>query len=178
MQNALAYFESNNCKVVVKPNDGAQGRDVFYCDSPMTLEHAMQTIFTTEPQVSLCPYHAIYTEYRVFYLYGKTYYCYGKTKGDNWKHNLSQGAKAFEVTDRGLCTKLSDLTIQAAKSIDINFATIDIALLENNELAIMEINSGVQAQHLLEQIPHRRSTIKGIYANAVSRMFGDDPKGS
>jgi len=171
MQNALAYFEANNCKVVAKPNNGAQGRDVYYCDSPMLLEHAIHTIFTTEPDVALCPYFPIYTEYRVFYLNGDTHYCYGKTKGESWKHNLSQGAKAFEVTDSSLQEQLSALAMQAAKAIDINFATIDIALLENKELAILEINSGVQAQHLLEQIPHRRKTIKDIYAKAIASMF-------
>jgi len=171
MQNALAYFESNNQQVVVKPNNGAQGKDVYYCDTPLSLEQAMQKIFTIEPDLALCPYYPIYTEYRVFYLYGRTYYYYGKTKGDDWKHNLSQGAKAFEINDNSLRDKLSELAIKAAKSIDINFATIDIALLENNELAIMEINAGVQAQHLLEQLPHRRSTIKSIYADAVGYMF-------
>jgi len=171
MQNALAYLEANNQQVVVKPNQGAQGKDVYYCDSPMTLEHAIQTIFMTEPDVALCPYHEIYTEYRVFYLNGRAHYYYGKTKGDNWKHNLSQGAKAFEVTNADLRTNLAELAIQAAKAIDINFATIDIASLENNELVIMEINSGVQAQHLLEQLPHRRKTIKDIYAEAIGSMF-------
>ncbi|MCL2570960.1 MAG: hypothetical protein FWE11_01025 [Defluviitaleaceae bacterium] len=171
MQNALAYFEANDHKVVVKPNQGAQGRDVYYCDSPMTLEHAIQTVFTTEPDVALCPYYAVYTEYRVFYLHGQVYYAYGKTKGDNWKHNLSQGAKAFEIKDGGLLDRLSKLAILAAKAIDIAFATIDISLLENNELIIMEINSGVQAQYLLEQLPHLRQTIKNIYERAILGMF-------
>jgi len=171
MQNALAYFETNNSQVVVKPNQGAQGRDVYFCESPKALEHAMQTIFTTDPDAALCPYHAIYTEYRVFYLMGRIYYIYGKTKGDSWKHNLAQGAKAFEINDGSLRTQLSKLAIYAAKSININFATIDIASLENNELRVMEINSGVQAQLLLEQLPHRLKLIKGIYADAIEEMF-------
>ncbi|MCL2362413.1 MAG: hypothetical protein FWC73_11450 [Defluviitaleaceae bacterium] len=175
MPNALAYFEANNSQVVAKPNQGAQGRDVYYCDSPKVLEHAMHTIFTTEPDVALCPYYPIYTEYRVFYLNEHAHYMYGKVKGDTWKHNLSQGAKAFEFNDSSIKEKLAKLAIQGAKAIDINFATIDIASLENNELVILEINSGVQAQHLLEQLPHRRNTIKGIYAEAVGKMFGNGP---
>ena len=173
MQNALAYFEANNNQVVVKPNQGAQGRDVYFCDSPRTLEHAIQTIFITDPDVSLCPYYAIYTEYRVFYLKGRVHFIYGKTKGETWKHNLAQGAKAFDVNDSGLKAKLAELAIRAAKSIEINFATIDVASLENNELVVMEVNSGVQAQLLLEQMPHRRETIKGIYSEAIGAMFGD-----
>ena len=171
MKKALAYFEANSRKIVVKPNQGAQGRDVCLCETPLALEQAIQTIFTTEPDVALCPYHEIYTEYRVFYLNGRAYYFYGKTKGDDWRHNLSQGAKAFEVNDKGIKERLAELAIKAAKCININFATIDIALLENNHLSVLEINAGVQAQHLLEQLPHRRETIKSIYSGAIAAMF-------
>jgi len=171
MPNALAYFDSIGAKAVAKPNLGAQGRDVYYCASPKSLEHAMHTIFLSEPDVAICPYHEIYIEYRVFYLHGKAIYIYGKMKGETWKHNLSQGAKAFEVSDTSIKEKLAKLAVKGAKAIDINFATIDIASLENNKLAILEINSGVQAQHLLEQLPERRITIKGIYDEAIRAMF-------
>ena len=171
MSKAIAYFEANGKKVVVKPNQGAQGKDVYFCDNLLAMEQAMQTIFATEPDVALCPYYEIYTEYRVFYLNGRAHFSYGKTKGDDWKHNLSQGAKAFEIKDTNLRDRLAELAVTAAKSININFASIDIASMENNALAIMEINSGVQAQYLLKQLPHLRQTIKSIYAEAVSSMF-------
>ena len=171
MANALVYLKANNNAVVVKPNKGAQGRDVYFCDTPLSLEMAMQTIFITEPDAALSPYYEITTEYRVFYLHGRVYYVYGKTKGDDWKHNLSQGAKAFEVDDGSLRAKLAELAIQAAQCINISFATVDIAALETGELAVMEINAGVQAQHLLEQLPHRRGTIKSMYADAITAMF-------
>ena len=171
MLDLVAYFEANNRRIVAKPNQGAQGHGVRYCDTLLSLERAVQTTFLTEPAVALSPYHEISTEYRVFYLNGRAYYMYGKTKGDDWRHNLAQGAKAFEVNDDVLQAKLADLAVQAARSIDINFATIDIALLENDALAIMEINSGVQAQYLLEQLPHKRDTVKSIYANAICSMF-------
>ena len=171
MPQAQAYFEANNRQIVIKPVDGAQGKDVYYCETLLAVERAIQTIFVAEPQVALCPYYAIYTEYRVFYLNGRVHYMYGKTKGDDWKHNLSLGAKAYEINDGNLRAKLAELAIKAAQSIGINFASIDIASLENNAHAIMEINSGVQAQHLLEQLPHRRKTIKTIYAEAISSMW-------
>ena len=171
MANALAYLKANNNRVVVKPTKGAQGHDVFYCDTPFKLESAMQSIFATEPDVALSPYHEIDTEYRVFYLNGRAHYAYGKTKGEDWRHNLAQGAKAFELTDENLVSQLAGLAVQAANSINISFATVDIAALENGKLAVMEINAGVQAQHLLEQLPHLRPQIKAIYAQAIQAMF-------
>jgi len=169
----LSFFEANNKKIVVKPVDGAQGRDVYYCDTMLAVEQAIHTIFAIEPHATLCPYYDISTEYRVFYLNGRVYYTYGKTKGDDWRHNLAQGAKAFDVNNGNLRELLANLAMKAAKCIDINFATIDIATIENNELLVMEINSGVQAQHLLKQLPHRRNTIKNIYADAITSMFRD-----
>jgi len=35
----------------------------------------------------------------------------------------------------------------------------------------MEVNAGVNAQLMLEQLPHRRDTIKSIYVEAVRGMF-------
>ena len=171
MQKIIAYFNANGGKVVAKPNHGAQGRDVYFCDTLLALEHAIQTIFATEPDVALCPFHAISTEYRVYYLNGRAVFSYGKTTGDDWKHNLSQGAKAFELKDASLREELAALAVNAAKCIDICFATIDIALIDNNRLAVMEINSGVQAQYLLQQLPHLRGKIKSIYAEAIETMF-------
>ena len=171
MSKVMAYFKANGEKVVVKPNQGAAGKDVYYCDTVLSMEQALHTIFATEPDVAICPYHEIYTEYRAFYLNGRVHFSYGKTKGDDWRHNLAHGAKAFEIKDANLRNKLAELAIQAAKSINITFATIDIASMENNSLAIMEINSGVQAQHLLEQLPHLRQTVKSIYAEAVLTML-------
>ena len=172
MTHALEFFHKNNRQVVAKPNLGAQGRDVYFCDTPLALEQAIMTIFATEPDVALCPYHEINTEYRVFYLHGRAHYIYGKTKGDTWKHNLSQGAVAFEVTDESLLARLEDLAVRAARCINISFATIDIAVLEDGELAVLEINAGVQVQHLLEQLPERRGVVKDMYAEAVDGMFG------
>ena len=171
MINALAYLEKHG-HVVVKPNCGAQGRDVCFCKTPLELEQAMHKIFLTEPDIALCPYYEIHTEYRVFFLNGHVHYIYGKVKGENGKHNLSLGARAFELNDKELQVRLAELAIQAANSININFATIDIAALDNNDLAVLEINSGVQAQILLEQMPHLRGIIKAMYAEAVEGMFG------
>ncbi|MCL2203611.1 MAG: ATP-grasp domain-containing protein [Defluviitaleaceae bacterium] len=171
---ALEYLEKNNNKIVVKPNQGTQGRDVFFCDTPLSVEAALHTIFTKNPDAVLSPYVEIATEYRVFYLAGKAYFMYGKARGDSWKHNLASGASAFELTDPALQTELANLALRAAQCIGINFATIDIAQLTDKSLAIVEINSGVMVSRLLEQLPHLRGTIKGLFSEALSRLFAQN----
>ncbi|MCL2188646.1 MAG: ATP-grasp domain-containing protein [Defluviitaleaceae bacterium] len=168
---ALDYLKKHNNRVVVKPNQGTQGRDVFYCDSPLSLEQALLTVFAADPDAVLSPYMEIGTEYRVFYLGGKAHFMYGKARGDSWKHNLASGATAFEFKDAELEDRLSKLALRAAQAIGITFASIDIAEFTDGSLAIMEINSGVMANRLVEQLPHLRPMIKALFAEAIERLF-------
>ena len=168
----LEYFDQYNKKMVLKPNLGTNGQDIFFCQTVQEVEAAAHAIFDTNPNVAVSPFFNIKTEYRVFHINGEYPLAYGKKPSeDNWRHNLSQGATAFELEDEALLTRLKTLARQAAQAIAINFATIDVAELENGELLIMEINSGVQARQLLEQKPYLRPVVKDIYAKAVLGMF-------
>jgi hypothetical protein len=172
-RKALDYFHAHNRKVVVKPNEGWQGRDVYLCESPAALEQALHTVFQTRPNACICPFYEIEHEYRVFYVYGACPLAYGKERGaDSWKHNLSGGARAFDITDDTLANGLEALAKRSARCVNINFATVDIAGLTDGSLAVMEINAGVAAKVYLEQYPDRREKIKNLYAEAISRMLG------
>ncbi|MDR0272175.1 MAG: ATP-grasp domain-containing protein [Clostridiales bacterium] len=168
---AAVFFKKYNQKVVLKPNQGTKGQDIFLCTSMPELEAAAQAIFANYPDAALSPYREIQNEYRVFFLNGNCCFAYGKAKGDSWQHNLSQGAVAFELSDNTKIENLNALAIRAANCIGISFSTIDIAESPNGELAVMEINSGVQARQLLEQLPHLRPTLKKIYKEAVFSLF-------
>ncbi|MCL2364128.1 MAG: ATP-grasp domain-containing protein [Defluviitaleaceae bacterium] len=178
LQTALTYFEKHHRRIVVKPNHGTQGRDVYLCETPLALEKALMTIFAHAPDAALSPYVEIGMEYRVFYLAGRAYFMYGKARGDSWKHNLADGATAFELTaesaDALLQAELATLATRAAQCIGINFASIDIAHLTDGSLTIVEINSGVMAVRLLAQLPHLRPTIKNMYAEALDLLFAPD----
>lgn len=67
-------------KLVVKPNDGCEGINVFLCNTIREVEIAVQKIFKTQPSLSICPFYDIETEYRTFYLDGDVKLIYGKTK--------------------------------------------------------------------------------------------------
>jgi len=171
LASALTYFEKHNRKLVVKPNKGTQGQHVYYCDTALSLERALAEIFATQPDAALSPYVEIGTEYRVFYLAGRAHFMYGKKPVDSWKHNLAAGAAAVELNDPALEERLSYIALRAAQCIGITFASIDIAEDKNGDLLVMEINAGVMANRLLEQHPHLRPTIKGLFAEAVERLF-------
>ena len=174
--SALRVFKAFGNLVVLKPNQGTRGSDVYYCDNIPKMEAAAHAIFSAHPSAAICPYVKIQTEYRVFYLNAKCHLVYGKEANKTWQHNLAMGAKAVELIvkskeEKKLLAELKELACKAAKCIGISFATIDIAQTESGELYVMEINSGVQARLLLEQHPHLRETIKRIYYSAILQMF-------
>ena len=175
---AVAFFEEYHHSVVIKPNLGTNGHGIYHCTTIQELEAATHAIFETSPDAALCPFYEIATEYRIFHINGKTPLIYGKTPSpDNWRHNLSQGATAFEVDNHSpQAESLKKIALAAAKAININFATIDIAQLADGSLMVMEINSGVQARQLLEQHPHLHGVVRDMYRDAVLGMFnGGNP---
>jgi glutathione synthase/RimK-type ligase-like ATP-grasp enzyme len=171
---AAEFFGRHNRKIVIKPNRGTKGQDVYFCQTIPELEAAAYSIFMNHPDAALSPYHEIEKEYRVFYIDGSCRFVYGKSKGATWQHNLSQGASAFEVSCAKRISELKETALRAAKCIGITFATVDIAELPSGELAVMEINSGVQAKQLLEQLPHLRPVVKSIYEEATGLFFKSD----
>lgn len=173
---ALRVFKAFGSSVVLKPNQGTRGNDVYFCDNIPKMEAAAHAIFSIHPSAAISPFVKIQTEFRVFYLNGKCHLVYGKEACETWQHNLAKGAKAVELIvktkeDKKLLAELKALAGKAAECIGINFATIDIAQTESGRLYVMEINSGVQARLLLEQHPHLRETIKRIYYSAIQQMF-------
>lgn len=136
---ALDYFQQYGQKVVVKPNQGSNGRNLFLCSTITELEVAVQSIFETQPDAAISPFYDVKAEYRVFYAFGKCMFVYGKTTSEGgWMHNLSQGATAFELgcDNDNVSTKkaaIISLAKRAAEAIGINFATVDILELREGE---------------------------------------------
>jgi glutathione synthase/RimK-type ligase-like ATP-grasp enzyme len=172
LKQAFEYFNAYAQKAVIKPNEGWQGQDVYLCETVAQVEQALLTIFKQDKNACICPFYPIENEYRVFYVYGECPVAYGKKRpSDSWKHNLTGGATAFDIQDEGLLANLRTLARKAAASINISFATVDIIQLTDGSLLILEINAGVSARKLLEQLPHHKDKIKDLYAQAVGRMF-------
>ena len=201
-------------KLVVKANDGCQGKEVQLCHNVREIEIAIQKLFYQgQASLSICPFYDIKTEYRTFYLDGEVLLIYGKTKpcviGDgkttlgeliealhlpdkkvirdnlsvldmnivpkkdekvdiSWKYNLSGGATA-KVLNRGeLYQKIERLVIQAGKAMNMNFATIDVIQTVEDELYVMEVNSGVCATIFAQTIEGGYEIVKGVYRKALA----------
>ena len=62
----------------------------------------------------------------------------------------------------------------AAKSIHINFATIDIVELTTGEFKVLEINSGVVMERFIDDDISNYDLAKNMYEKVILHMFGND----
>ena len=90
----------------------------------------------------------------------------------SWKHNLCNGAKPIIVDENDVYyNQIKNIAILAGKTIDINFATIDVALTNKKELMVVEINASVCMDKFAEQAENGYSIAKNIYSRAIDKMF-------
>lgn len=89
----------------------------------------------------------------------------------NWKFNLSGGAKAVKLTDLNLKYKLEKIALDAAKAINIRFASVDIVETEESELKVMEINATVCMSKFIKTFENGYNIAKDIYKKALIKSF-------
>lgn len=96
-----------------------------------------------------------------------------KTFEYNWKFNLSQGSIAKKLNDKVLQDRLIKIAKQVCKEINLKFGSIDIIETTNNELLVLEVNSGVMLENYIRLNPNEYIYAKDIYRNAIKNLFKD-----
>lgn len=168
-ERMLALLAQNPQGVVVKPNEGTSGRLVFKATTAAELDQAAGEVFSMSAGLAISPYVAIEEEVRVVLLDGVPLVVYGKQRGSDWRHNLDAGAKPVLLEDgeaRAACVKLA---IDAARAVDIVFASIDMVRVAGN-WRVLEINSGVMMETLAKLHPE---LVQSAYDAALDRVFGE-----
>lgn len=88
----------------------------------------------------------------------------------DFRFNLANGAVPFIDINSNILSKLYDFTENLIDKIDIGFASVDIIDVDGT-LYLMEINSGVMINKLVDFNLVDRETIKNIYKEAIKMMF-------
>lgn len=87
-----------------------------------------------------------------------------------WRFNLSKGAKIDTVNNEERKILL-DISKEIIDKIDLKFVSIDIVKLSNGKYCVMEINSGVMMENLINLEKHGYDMAKKIYKEAINNMF-------
>ena len=209
------YFFKNNNHIVIKPNDGTCGHNVFNVTDINEVDSILDKIFVNNYSISICPFYDIKHEYRAIMLDGENKLLYAKylpiVTGDgyktirqllldfnydyfidkledskfdkvlaknekfeyNWKFNLSQGSIAKKLDDKLLAGKLIKLAKQVCNEINLKFGSVDIIETTNNDLLVLEVNSGVMIENYIRQNPNEYVTAKNIYRSAIEKLFNN-----
>lgn len=90
----------------------------------------------------------------------------------SFKFNLSSGAKTFTEIPLELKDKICDLALSLTRKLNITFASVDIINTMDNELLVMEANSGVTMNKFIKQNDGYKLAYD-IYKEAIKRMFNN-----
>lgn len=206
------YFFQYQEDVVIKPNLGTEGTNVYHITNYNELLNITEKLFKNNFSISICPFYKIDNEYRVIVLNDKVKLIYEKRKpiviGDgkntvkdllinlnpyifnkisftkeynkilqnkevyeyDWRFNLSKGATAKLVDNKELYQKLSDIALNATKTINAKFVSVDIIKCQN-KFYLIEMNSGVCINKVCNFIDKDLKVVKEIYREAILEMF-------
>jgi glutathione synthase/RimK-type ligase-like ATP-grasp enzyme len=89
----------------------------------------------------------------------------------DFRFNLSNGARLFANIDNDLKNKIIDIALLVSKEINITFASIDIIYTNDNQLLVLEANSGVMMDNFINQYPNGEEIAYNIYKEAIKLMF-------
>lgn len=166
----LGLLRDHQHGVVVKPNEGTSGHQVFKVTTEAELDHAVGEVFAMSTGLVISPYVAIEEEVRVVLLDETPLVVYSKQRGSDWRHNLDAGAKPVLLESgetRAACVRLA---IDAARAIGIAFASIDVILVDG-AWRVLEINSGVMMEALAKLHPE---LVQATYDAALDRVFATE----
>ena len=207
------FFLQNNNSIVIKPNDGTCGKNVFHITKINEIDDTLDKIFAKNYSISMCPFYIIEREYRTIILDGEPQVIYAKylprvigdgkktirelliefnqnyfvnrledSKYDrildkdeifqyNWKFNLSQGSIAKKVTDTELSERIIGIVKKVYDEINLKFGSVDIIETADNNLLVLEVNSGVMMDNYIRLMPDGYMMAKSIYKKAIERQF-------
>lgn len=89
----------------------------------------------------------------------------------NFKFNLSGGAKSFTDIPIELKEKIVFLAKRVTNLLNITFASVDVINTLDNQLLVLEANSGVTMNKFIIQNDNGYNTSYEIYRDAIKKMF-------
>ena len=209
-KDIIDYFNKHNKNVVVKPNDGYMGKDVYHITNIDELIEITNKLFKNRYSIGICPFYNIKNEYRVIFLDNEIKLLYKKINpvvvGDgkstikellikfnpyffsnlelpniilkenekytyDFHFNLSKGSIASLDIEKDKYEKISLLAKQVVDKLKLSFVSIDIIETIDNELLVLEGNSGVMISKATEFIPNGYEIAKSIYKEAIIKLF-------
>lgn len=168
-EEIVKHIENNfSLPVIIKRNSGHRGQNVFLCQNAEEIYHALEKIYHKKSQNYDCvalaqKYIKPYKEYRAIFFRQEIVLVYEKNiNGANFTGNLSplhfSNAKAIEITDKKILTKIQNFCLPIFNTLPIVFAGFDIIEDETGNFWLIEINTKPGFDLFLKNNPASRIT--------------------
>lgn len=89
----------------------------------------------------------------------------------NYQFNLSRGAKMFLKIDPILKERIISLSKDIVHKLDLNFVSVDIIHTTDNQLFVMEANSGIMMDNFIRFNSDKINDVYNLYYDAIKLMF-------
>jgi len=142
--------------VIIKPNRGSLGRDVFLCEDEASAKKSIEHIFNK--LAKHYDYMAIaqqfiptQAEYRLLYLFGQAEFAY--TRGNAAAFNAKyweKGEQAALITDQELINELADFVKPIDAEIETGIVGYDIIRGMDQQLYLIELNDSPKFTHIIQ----------------------------
>lgn len=157
----------NNSEVVIKPNKGTSGKDVYKTDSFYEAIKIIKEIHTYD-DACISKYYKINHEYRVIVLDGNIELIYEK-KTNDWIKNLSRGALPHIVDIDSINEKIKKLIASTFSLISARLMAFDIIDIDGKYL-ILEINGGLMMDNI-SRLNSIKPKVVDIYKRVIFKIF-------
>jgi tetrahydromethanopterin:alpha-L-glutamate ligase len=125
-------------QLVIKPLFGSQGLGVRLLNTqtalPLPMDAYVDGVFYVQQYIKATH------DYRVFVVNNCVVAAMKRT-GENWLHNVAQGAKCDNILDVSSEADVLAIALQAALVLGIAYCGVDVIRDENGALFVLEVNS-------------------------------------
>ncbi|MFC0560739.1 ATP-grasp domain-containing protein [Halalkalibacter alkalisediminis] len=166
---AAGHFHSFGENMVLKQDDGSQGKNVYQIHSAEELQSKLKTLFSLEVNACLSPYYPSTYEYRIIMLKDEPKLFLAKERTTSWKHNLIGGSLSKEVP-AALIPILSKIATDTSTALELDFCSVDI-LDTSHGLLVLEVNEQVMLDEYVKGDPNRKEKVSAIYREAILERF-------
>ena len=170
-EDAMAAFDEVGRDVVVKPLFGSEGRGMARLSDPDIAYRTFRALELARAIFYLQEYvpHSG-RDIRVFVVGGRAVAAMTR-RGDTWKTNLAQGARAEPME---LTAQVSLLSQRAADALEADYAGVDLLPADDGRLWVLEVNGipgwqGLQQTTALDIAGAIADHVLGIASRAADR---------
>ncbi len=159
--------------VVIKPLNGSGGLHVnLFEDFKSALKYIDSQ---SQPEWAMSPFINIEKEIRLIYLDNELLLAYEKQnpfiKNGLKLYNLSYGAIAYTLAEEYIDLDIMNLSRRAIGEMGLALAAVDVVIDKNNDVSILEINSGFSLERYARQSEANNNKVIDIYDKIIENMF-------